>query len=339
MNKSQLLAGAAGACLLASTTTALAEQESRFSYEMELELGVSSVIDSDVAANEITDVYGVADVALEFAISDRVTFFTGLTFESVLDPVADRTFEDMGLYIGEIGLSFAFGDSTVSVGKISPAFGIAWDAAPGYFGADYAGDYELGEMIGATGEFAMGDGTLTAAVFYMDNTKLSDSWGTNRGRNTTAAGGAGNTGKLNNFAVTYALETGNTTFAIGARHLTAGFGDAKDETGFSLGLVHSVSDSIEIVAEIASFQGFGGSTDDAKYATLGASFNNGGPVTYSASFTRRDITSSGVDQLIALGLDYEMKTGATLSAGLGFTDEGGVKSRSVGLAVVFPLGG
>lgn len=328
----------AGVSFLAVASTASAESAG-FSYELELEMGIASVIDSDIAANEMTDTYGAANLGLEFAITETITFFSALTFESVIDPVADRTFDDMGLYVGEIGLSFAFGDNSVSLGKISPAFGIAWDATPGYFGADYAGDYELAEMIGITGEFALGDGTLSAAVFYMDDTKLSDSWGTKRGRNTTAAGGAGNTGKLNNFALAYTLEKGNTTLDFGVRHLSAGIGDIKDETGLSFGVIHAVNENIEIVAEVAAFEGFAGTADDASYATLGASFATGGPITYTASYTRRDITSSGVDQLFSVGLDYELKGGAILSAALGFTDEGGTKSTMAGLAVVIPLGG
>ena len=92
------------------------------------------------------------------------------------------------------------------------------------------------------------------------------------------------------------------------------------------------------VAEVASFDGFGGTTDDALYATVGLSLAQG-PITYNAAFSRRDITSTGVDNLFSLGLDYEMKNGATLTAGYGFANEGGSDSHMLGLAVVIPIGG
>ncbi|MEZ5714919.1 MAG: porin [Paracoccaceae bacterium] len=338
MKKQYLLAGGACACLLASGTTALAQDDSGFSYEIELEIGVDSVVRSDVPANELSDVYLSADAAFEFALGDRVSAFLGLTLESVTGATSDRAFEDLGLYVGEIGLSFDLGRTKLSFGKISPAFGTAWDTAPGFYGTSYAEDYELGEMIGAMAEIELGQGTLTASVFYADDTVLSDSWGTKRGRNTTAAGGAGNTGKLNNFALQYDVEFGSTSLHAGARHLSRGLGDAKDERGLSLGVAHAVSDNLEVMAEVASFDGFGGTTDDALYGTIGLSLSQG-PITYNAAFSRRDITSTGVDNLFSLGVDYELKNGATLTAGYGFADEGGTNSHLLGVAIVIPIGG
>jgi len=337
MKNTHLLAGAAGACLLASGAPLLAQDSSRFSYELEVEIGVDSVVSSDVAANELTDVYLSADAALEFAISNTVTAFMGLTLESVIDPTADRTFEDLGLYVGELGLAFNLGNTTLSFGKISPAFGTAWDTAPGFYGTSYAEDYELSEMIGFMAELELGQGTLTASAFYADDTALSNSWGTRRGRNTTAAGGAGNTGKLDNFALQYDVEFGDTTLHAGARYLSKGTGDADDERGFSLGVSHAINDTLDVMAEVASFDGFGGSTDDAVYATVGLSLAQG-PITYNAAFSRRDITSTGIDNMFSLGLDYEMKNGATLTAGYGFADEDGTESHMLGLAVVIPFG-
>ena len=338
MTKYHQLAGATCACFLASGAPLWADDKTGFSYEIEVEIGIDSVVRSDVAANELTDVYLSADASFEYALGQTVTAFMGLTLESVLAPTGDRTFGDLGLYVGEIGLAFNLGQTTLSIGKISPAFGSAWDTAPGFYGTAYAEDYELGEMIGVMAEVELGRGTLTASAFYADDTVLSDSWGTRRGRNSTAAGGAGNTGRLDNFALQYDAEFGSTTLHAGARHLSRGLGDAKDETGFSLGVTHAVGDDLNLMAEVASFDGFGGSTDDALYATVGLSLARG-PVTYNAAFSRRDVTSTGVDNMVSLGLDYELKNGATLTGGYAFANEGGVKSHLVGMAVVFPIGG
>ena len=338
MKTSYLLAGVAGACFMASGTGLKAQDSSRFSYELEIEIGADSVIRSDVAANELTDGYLSADATFEYALSDTVTAFMGLTLESVLAPTGDRVFEDLGLYVGELGLSVGFGNTTVSFGKISPAFGTAWDTAPGFYGTSYAEDYELGEAIGVMAAVELGQGTLTATVFYADDTALSDSWGTRRGRNSVAAGGAGNTGKLNNVALQYDLELGQTTLHAGARLLSRGMGDAKDERGLSLGVTHAVNDDLSLMAEIAHFDGFGGTTDDALYATLGLSYAQG-PITYNAAYSRRDITSTGVDNLFSVGLDYEVKPGVTLTSGYGFAREGGADSHMLGAAVVFVLGG
>lgn len=331
-------AALAAACLLASGSAAFAGDDSRFSYEAELEFAIDSVISSDVSTDEMTDTTAALNVGLEFAITDNISLFSALTLETVTDPTGSRAFEDMGLYIGELGLAFSLGGADVAVGKISPAFGIAWDVTPGFYGTSLAEDYELAEMIGATVETGLGGGTLSFGLFYADNTFLSESIGENRGRNTTAAGGAGNTGKLNNVALQWSKEFGSTTLTLGARHLSAGVGDVKDETGFSIGAVHALNENVEIMGEIAVFEGFGGSADDAKYVTIGASFGSGS-FTYSGAVSYRDADSAGDTTMVSLGVDYELNNGMTIGGGLAFIDDAGTSSRQLGMNLVIPLGG
>jgi len=114
------------ACLLASGTAVYAQDTGRVDFESDIEIGFDSTFKSDAAANELTDVYAAVNASIDFELTENLTFFTALTFESVLDPVTNRTLGDMGFYIGEIGLSFNLGGADISVGKISPAFGIAW---------------------------------------------------------------------------------------------------------------------------------------------------------------------------------------------------------------------
>lgn len=331
-------AALAAACLLASGPSAFAQDFGRLTIETEIELGIDSVIKSDTAGDELTDTYGVVDVGLTFALTERVSFFAALTLESVTDATADRAFEDMGLYIGEIGLAFELGNFDIAVGKISPVFGTAWDAAPGFYGTALAEDYELSEMIGASVETDVGGGTLSFALFYADDTALSRSWGTDRGRNTTAAGGAGNTGKLNNVALQWSKAIGDTTLTFGARHLSAGVGDVGNENGLSIGVTHAVNETFEIIGEVAAFNGYGGTADDATYATFGASFGNG-PITYSGAVSYRDLTSTGTTSMVTVGLDYEFDSGVTIGTGIAFTRDAGVDSQALGVNIVIPIGG
>lgn len=331
-------AALAAACLLASGSAALADDGSRFSYEAELEFAIDSVVSSDVATDELTDTTASLNVGLGFDITDNISLFSALTLETVTDPTDSRAFEDMGLYIGELGLAFNLGGADVAVGKISPAFGIAWDATPGFYGSAVAEDYELAEMIGATVETGLGGGTLSFGLFYADNTDLSRSMGTDRGRNTTAAGGAGNTGKLNNVALQWSKEFGSTTLTLGARHLSAGVGDANDETGFSIGAVHALNENVEIMGEVAVFEGFGGSADDATYATLGASFASGS-ITYSGAVSFRDTDSAGETSVVSLGVDYELNNGMTIGGGIAFVDDNGTSASVLGMNLVIPIGG
>lgn len=229
--KTAKLAIGTGLVLFAATATHA--QESGFTWEGSVEIGVDSTVSSDDLTAELTNSYIEAELAFEAAITRRITLFGGLTLESVTDPLASREFDDMGLYVSELGLRFDLAPGTLTVGKISPTFAFAWDETPGFYGTSLAEDYELGEVIGASLDYPVGEteGKLSFAVFYADDTSLSNSLGTKRGRNTTSAGGAGNTGKLNNVALQWTQELGKTTYWVGARHLSAGAGDVSDETG------------------------------------------------------------------------------------------------------------
>tara|TARA_R110002049_G_scaffold23781_6_gene84677 strand:- start:63312 stop:64292 length:981 start_codon:yes stop_codon:yes gene_type:complete len=311
-----------------------------FTWNGSLELGVDSTVRSDDPTAELTDTYGALDLGFEAVLAPRITAFGALTMESVTDPALSRQFDDMGIYIGELGLRFDLGGADLSVGKISPSFAYAWDETPGFYGTALAEDYELSEAIGAQLDYPVGNSgaTLSLAVFFADDTALSRSFGTDRGRNTTAAGGAGNTGKLNNLALQFTQETGDTTWWAGMRHLSAGVGDVSDETGAVAGLKHGFANGVEVITEVAHFDGFGGGGTDATYATLGASYGMG-DWAYSASATGIDNAGGSSDNLIALGVDYTFSSGIELGGGVSFTDIGGVKSRNVGMAVVIPLGG
>lgn len=331
-------AALAAACMLASGSAAFAGDDGKFSFEAELEVSIDSVVSSDTAANEMTDTTATLNIGWGFDITDNISLFSAVTLESLTDPSSTRALEDMGLYVGELGLAFSLGGADLSVGKISPAFGIAWDATPGFYGTALAEDYELAEMIGATVETGLGGGTLSFGLFYADNTIFSGSMGAHRARNTTAAGGAGNTGKLNNVALQWSKEFGSTTLTLGARHLSAGVGDAKDETGFSIGAVHALNENVEIMGEIAVFEGFGGSADDATYATIGASFGSGS-FTYSGAVSYRDAASAGETSMVSVGVDYELDNGMTIGGGLALIDDAGIASQQLGMNLVIPIGG
>ncbi|MBB3992808.1 hypothetical protein GGR95_000427 [Sulfitobacter undariae] len=309
-------------------------QDTGFTWEGSLEVGVDSTVSSDDKDAEFSDGYLTLEAAFEAQISDRISAFGGLTLETVTDADDDRAFEDMGLYVSELGLRFAFGDTVVSVGKLSPVFAVAWDDAPGFYGTSLSGDYELSEMIGLIVDtpVAAAGGTLSFAAFYADDTFLSDSVGEKRGRNSVAAGGVGNTGKLNNFSVQYTQEFGETTAWVGARHLSAGKDDVSDETGVVVGASHDFGNGFDAIFEVAHFNGAGGTDENATYATLGGAYAMD-DWTFSAVATVID-TETTTDSMIALGVDRAITDAVEVNFGVARFDVGGEKSTAVGLAAV-----
>ncbi len=332
MTKTILAAGLCG--LWMAGGTAAQAQEAGFTWEGSLEIGVDATVDADDRNAEVTDTYLTLEAAFEAALTERISAFGGLTLESVTDADDDRAFDDLGLYVSELGLRFGFGETVISAGKISPVFAVAWDEAPGFYGTSLAEDYELSEMIGVTVDTPVGGagGVLSFAVFYADDTFLSNSIGNKRGRNSVAAGGVGNTGKLNNVALQYTQEFGDTTAWIGARHLSAGEGDVSDETGIVAGLTHDLGNGFDMIGEVAHFNGAGGGDENATYATLGAAYGVN-DWTFSATATLVD-TENDTDSMIALGVDRALSERVEVNFGVARFDVGGEKSTALGLAAV-----
>ncbi len=343
----KLTSALAATVLVAAAQSAYADGSSRLSGELELEFSGVSTFDAPTATGEIDDVYVTATLGLEFDLGGGFAVFSELVLEPILDPVDNRFFEDNGLYVSELGLSFSNDSFSIGVGKISPSFALAWDATPGFFGVDLAEDYELAEAIGGFVEvpFKLGGGehTVSASVFYTDTTGLSNSFGEERGRTTLADGGAGNTEKLNNFALQFAGNFGKTEYNLSFRQLSAGVGDVSDETGASLGLQQGFDlngGELTLLGEVARFNGFGGTVDDVTYSTLGAAYTMN-KWTFVASYTGRNGVDGFNDKLASIGVDYDFGNDFVASFGLSEFEEGGATSRAVALSVVkvFSFGG
>ncbi|MEQ9692985.1 hypothetical protein [Shimia sp. SDUM112013] len=333
--------GAVIAALSLGASGVTAQESSAFTWEGEIEVGSASILKSDIAANEATDNYLVAEFLANLHLSDTFSLFGGLTIESGLDPFYNGhgTWEGIGAYIHELGVQIDLNSTSIVVGKVHPEFGTAWDDTAGFFSGAIAEDYELAEQIGFLADFGLGDGSmLSFSVFYADDTVLSESAFNNRGRNTTAAGGAGNTGQLDNVSVQWTKTFDDTRFHIGARHLSAGTGDVKDEQGVIAGLSHSFANGLFVYGEAAMFTGFGGTADDANYVTLNAAYGVG-QTTFSGALVRRDIESAGVTNLATLGVEYEFDSGITLGGALAWMDDAGTDETLFGLNVIIPIGG
>lgn len=333
-------AALAGGVLTVLATNVVAQDSTGFSWEGEIELGNESVISSDMAGNKISNTFLTINLDAEWELSDTVLAFGGLTLESLTDPTDDRAFKDMGAYVRVLGLQFAVGETlTFSVGKLEPAFGTVWDTSAGFFGAGFAEDYQLVEMLGGIADLDMGEaGSLSLGVFFADNTALSRSVGHKRGQNSTADGGAGNTGRLNNVSLEWKREWGDATYAlIGARHLSAGIGDVSDETGFVAGFGYGFENGLNLVGEIATFDGFGGSADDATYVTLNANYAIG-ELTLSGSYAQVDVSTAGKIKTASIAAEYEFNDRITLGAGLARVDDAGNTDTIFGVNVVFKFG-
>lgn len=233
---------------------------------------------------------------------------------AVLEPVLDRDednryFEDHGLYLETLVLAYETESVGAYGGKFTPIFGLH-DFAPGIYGDTFMADYELTERLGFGGKLAgtaegVGTATLQASVFTLDDSVLSDSAFTRRGRTERSNGGVGNTEGLKNYAIAADLVPAaaeNLNIRLAYVHQAEGQGDPEAQDAFEVGLVyeHEISEELKIVPMIDWVR------------ADGASFDQG----ISDPEMTQDIITTG------FALEYGQWFG-TLTGGLRFTDQTG----------------
>lgn len=335
------------AALALATTPVLADPYVEGS--LELELGADFGVASDDPGNEITDLFATGALAAKFGLNEHFAFNLGLTFEAVDDPLPfqDRYFGDMGLYVDTLNVEVEYEGFGLVAGKFGPGFGTAWDVTPGIYSTDFAEDYELAEQIGFGIAWTLDAGDagkhrFGANAFFADTTFLSDSAFTRRGRNSTALGGVGNTGRLDNVSLTVdgseIAALPGFTYHIGFRHLSAGITETADENGFVFGIAREVElangMTLGANAELAWFDNAAGvSNDTALYATAGVSLKQG-PWHGELAGTIRNLRYAGLgtdrDHIVQASAGYEFDNGIDISAGYAHVREAAVTTHVVG---------
>jgi hypothetical protein len=314
-----------------------------------IELQNDLTVDSDDPSTEINDLFATVEIALGLNLTSIFSVQTLMVLEPVLDPdpFDDRFFGDHGGYVEELFLQAAFDNFRVFLGKFDASFGIAWDAAPGVYGTDFAEDYELAERLGGGFEVTFGDmysgnHTIRANAFFADTSVLSESIFTNRGRTRRSSGGPSNTEALDSISVT--LDGGDmpaldgVSYHLGFRHQSPGIGDESDELGLVAGLQKTFDlengAAIETIIEGVSLHRADTGPDDIYYLTTGAAYIDG-PWTWSASHTLRKtmviLGSDVTDHLAQASLGYEIAEGTSVNAGYRYSREAGIETHIFGL--------
>jgi len=345
------LAAAAGLVLSLPNAARAADEDKPFKAAIAVELEHDWTTHSDDPDAELHDTFATVEAGLSLRVARGFTLKSLLVFEPVQDPGPgdDRFFEDHGLYAEELFGEFESGRFAVRAGKFGQKFGIAWDAAPGVWGTDFAEDYELAEQIGVAvdvkfGGKESGNHVITAGTFFADTTALSDSIITSRGRTRKSDGGAGNSEDFSSFSI--ALEGSKIPALPGVMyHLSYISRDSDapgetDETGIAAGVSFAFKlGDVEVkpLVELASLRDLGGAPGvDGTYLTTSVEFVHG-PWSFAVSRTGRSIEESGVpdidDSLFQASLGYAFQNGINVSVGWRHTEEEGIDSDTVGLLI------
>lgn len=328
---------ASGAVLFGMAGAAQAEVGSGpFSAEFSIELQSDFTYDSTDPTAEINNTFATIEGGLSFAFTPQTSLNATLLIEQVIDPTNDSFLEDHGFYAEELFFAHDFGVAKLVLGKFNPAFGSAWDVAPGIYGVDFAEDYEITERLGGAVivpfTAANGEHELAFSVFQADRTILSDSIGTERGQNSRNAGGVANTGSPESVALSVSGAFGSTGYNAGIQYQAKGRGDAADQTGLVFGVNHIFdggSVPLELLAEIAWFDEFDGTRNSATYGTLGVAAPIG-PVTVSAVYAVREVETMSTDHLATVSAEMELFENFTGALGYRYGREGGERNHTIG---------
>lgn len=284
----------------------------------------------------------------------RFTDELSLLAHGVLNQVADagpredRYFEDQGFYFEDLFLTYETGTYAVRAGKLNPGFGIAWDAAPGLYGSEFAEDYEMTERIGITAgvTFGAGDGgrhTLAAGTFFLDTTVLRHTLGRSRGTLGHSDGGVSNTEDFSSFNLV--LDGGGFAAApkfsyhLGLIRQANGVDGTTDETGIVIGVSHEfdlgAAVTLAPLVEFARFGDSGGSDGtDVDYRTFSLQGKREA-WNLALSYTERDTAQTGSadidDYLVQVSAGYQFASGWAADVGWKQTRTAGVHTDTVGI--------
>jgi hypothetical protein len=337
--------------LLIGSAAAFAEEEESFPNvrgEILCKLENSWTYRSDDGDSELNDLYLTIEPSFSFGLTERISLEAGLVLEPVFDPrpAESRYLTDEGLFAEQLFLQYATGRWGVRAGKINPHFGIAWDAAPGIYGVDFAEDYEITERIGVGGFLRLGNDRaglhrLTADVFFLDTSFLSRSALNDRGRVKRSDGGPSNTGDLRSFALTLeSEEIANLPgfgYHLGFSRQEAGRG-GRDEYDYAAGLVYGFSPredvEVELLSEYVYQRGAEGERQSRHYHTQSGTLSWKGS-NLALSYTLRDLDGGDRDHLFQASVGYELAMGLAIDVGWRYVREDGIGNDGLGARISY----
>ncbi len=337
--------------LTAPEIAAADEFNTGLSGEIAIEIQNDHIYDSDDEDNEISELSPTIEIETTYRFSKALSVFSQLTMESVGEPGPgkDYVFEDIGAFVEELTVNYDHHRFGLFAGKYTINFGLAWDEAPGIYGADLAEDYEFTERLGIGayllfGSDEIGEHRFEASAFFADTSFLSDSAFSKRGRLKLSDGGVSNTENFSSFSL--ALDGEKMPFAPGLHyHLglvrqAKGRNDEKDETGLAIGLeyVLTPTEDLDITplfeyVRLNDLDGEAGANTDFLTLGLGLEYDS-----WNAAivYGYRDINGHDkADQGLQISAGYRFDNGFAIEAGWLGIEEDGTNSNTLGLLLSY----
>jgi hypothetical protein len=341
-----------GSTLVFAAGEALAEAEERYPKlhgAVLIELQNDAFYHSADPSWELDDLYLTVESSFSLEITSHFSAESGLVLEPVFppEPGQNRFFGDQGLFVEQLYLDWHRDRYSLHGGKFNPRFGIAWDAAPGIWGTDFAeAYYEITERIGLGGDVELGgerfgSHVLGVDVFMFDTSPLSDSLITPRGRFPRNLDWPGNTGTLDSFTITAQGERIPALPGLGYRLGFARFqgeGEARTQLDYAAALTYALEPRpdvhVRLLAEYVHQHDPGGAEAKRDLLTAGcAGYWRGSNLALSYSWLawRSEAEGRIRDYLFQVTLGYAWDLGEEASYGRFAIEVGWRSARELGL--------
>lgn len=317
-----------------------------------------------------SNLVNTSDLTTTLLLAPRLAIYSDLTLDQVNgpNPGENSWLEGEGIFSSSLFIQYSNQFVTVGGGQFTPNFGIANALAPGLYGGNFVGDYSFDDQLGLFGSLAfgreqVGNHIFSGSLFMVDTTFLSNSIITKQGQTSRSDGGPGNTGSLDNFALSYdgqdvpILGMPILQYQLGFISQGAGEdGDAR-QYGFVAGAAITIPldrdpyatvanryQSLQPLIEYAHFEnwtGMEGATAD--YLTLGLDYWYG-DWNLSVSGTTRSLDdipgqSNDDDLLIQATIGYQLygyqalEGNGQISFGWAYQRIGGEPQNTIGFAI------
>lgn len=326
------------------------------SGEITFELDDDWTVSHDNDDDERNELFTVIEPYIKASFTENLAIETSLVFEPVQDADAgDSTImQNEGLFVEELKLTYTTDRFGLYAGKFNPAFGSAWDLAPGIYGADFAEDYETTERIGFGGSYTcdaeqLGKHTLNLSTFFADTSGLSDSLITSRGNTSLEDGGLSNTEDLSSYALALDSESvlgvENLNTHLGYRNQSEGDVDTTldREKAYAVGANYTVpvGDHLEFMflGEWVGITDSAGGTNDVDYVTAstGVTIYEQWNVAFSHTTRNTQIVDEADDDdhMTQVTGGYTFDNGLSFDAGFKFSEEDNVDKTIFGMGFVY----
>ncbi len=315
-----------------------------------------------------SNLVNTTDITTTLRFAPRLAIYSDITLDQINgpNPGSDSWLGEEGVFSSSLFLQYSNQVVTLGGGQFTPDFGIANALAPGIYGGDFVGDYSFDDQLGFFGGLEFGQEQIgrhfvNASVFTVDRTGLSNSLFTRRGKTQASAGGPGNTGSLDSFAISYngmdvpIFSMPILQYQLGFISQAPGEGNTARQYGYVAGLAATIPfnryalattksryNALQPLIEYAHFDnwtGFDGAKAD--YLTLGLQYFQG-DWDVNVSTTLRD--TSGVpgqadedDYLVQASIGYQLYGYQALggngqvSVGWSYRKDAGQESNMVGV--------